>query len=113
MTRKCKTPAKVKAIMDFHVQQIEWITETLRVKRTVPIENQADHVKKSEDYWLGLAHGYNAMLESVLHEHNCYVGFVYVGATAVGFDGCEPFIPMVGVDHPEYASWRVRYLERT
>lgn len=113
MARKCKTPAKLLALIERHQGTMRHIDEVLRVKRMVPVENQANHIReKSEDYWIGLAHGHSAMLETALFEHNCYAGFHYVGSTPVVLDEDTSFLPSVGLEHPEYAAWRVSYLTR-
>lgn len=103
-----RTPAKVVELLSRHQQQMDHVEEVLRVKRTVPLENQAEHVKsRSEDYWIGIAHGASNMLESVLHEYKCYAGFHHVGPKTT-LDG-EPFHPWVNMGHPDYTSWRVSY----
>lgn len=113
MARKAKTPAKLLEVIKRHECAMAHISELLRVKRTVPIDNQAPHVRtSSEDYLRGLAHGNSAMLENMLFESNCYAGFSYIAETPVSFEGCPPFIPTIGPDHPEYTSWRVRYHSR-
>jgi hypothetical protein len=113
MSRKCKTPAKLIALLDRQQGVMRHVDEVLRVKRTAALENQAAHVReKPEDYWIGLAHGANNMVEAVLHEHNCYAGFYYQGLTPVKGAGVDDFLPRVGYDDPEYAAWRVKYMVR-
>lgn len=109
-----KTPAKIIALIKRHDAQMEYITEILRVKRTVPVENQAAHVRYGEDYWKGLAHGYSGMLENALHEHGCYAGFCYVGSNRMrAEDAGESWPNRVGIDDPDYESWRVSYQVRS
>jgi hypothetical protein len=113
MSRKCKTPAKVLELLKAQQEMMRWIDECLRVKSTVSVENQAAHVKnRSEDYWIGRAEGHNSMLETILHQHNCYAGFNYQAATPTFGDEGAPYYQIVNTQHPEYAPWRVQYYER-
>lgn len=110
-----KTPKHLLPLFDRHQALIEHVTEVLRVKRTVPLENQANYIKeKPEEYWIGLADGYNGLLESALHESKCYAGFCVIGATKVRVEGTESeyYYPSIGWDHPEYAGWRRQYYIR-
>lgn len=113
MPRKRKATPDVKRTIERHEAYIEWIEEVLRVKRTVPVEDQAKHVReKSEEYWIGLAHGASSMLEAMLHEFGCYAGFQHMSEkrTQRNQDGTvSTWREAVGPDHPEYTSWRVRY----
>lgn len=104
-----KTTKACRELMENQQDMIVYVTEILRVKRTVPLENQANHVKsKSEEYWIGLADGVNAMLENALFAAKCYAGFSYMGIPKQMPDGSIS-TEMVGPDHPEYAGWRRMY----
>jgi len=115
MAAKAKTPAKVIELMQCQQDTIAYVTDALRVKRTVPVENQADWVReRSEDYFKGMARGANTMLESVLSKFNCYAGFSYFGTTLTVFKTASlSFYPSIGPDHPEYEDWRVVYAVRS
>lgn len=108
MARKCKTPTLVKELAQSQVNYLNWVDECIRVKTTVPAENQADHIReKSADYYIGLADGMNNMLEVAMMRSNCYAGFQYVGLEKTLEE--TKYNPVVGPDHPEYAGWRRHY----
>ncbi len=107
-----KTPAKIANLITRHQDRIEWIADILRVKRTLPLENQADHVRdNSEDYWIGMAVGANATLEEALHEHKCYAGFMHVGEPKRNASGVTSWTGVKEGD-PEYADWRRHYFTK-
>ena len=113
MRRKRKTPPLILDMMKRQQVLMRHVDEVLRVKRTVPLENQMTHVReKSEDYWIGLADGHNTMLENMMLEYNCYAGFQNQGCTPVVLESGDSFYPWVDRDDPEYAGWRRVYFAR-
>lgn len=116
MTRKCKTPAKVRELINCHMGYVDHVDEMIRVKTTVPVENQAEHVRsKSVDFMEGMAVGFNQMLEAVLFEHNCYAGYMNVGHKQSRPDegpGVNYWSESVEPSHPDYADWRRHYFTR-
>ena len=105
-----KTPTRIRELLLRQSEQMDHISEILRVKRTVPVENQAPHVRnKSEDYWIGVAHGYNNMVEQVLFEHKCYAGFHTRAEKPVTLSTGESYYPWISSDQPGYEDWRVQY----
>lgn len=113
MSRKCKTPAKVLELMEQQQSHMRWITDLLHTKRTVPLENQADHVKENtQEYWIGIARGINMMLEVALMAHKCYAGFSYQARLPLVLANGESYIPTIGPNDADYASWRVKYIAR-
>jgi hypothetical protein len=110
MARK-KTPPHIVALIERHIDTMNWIDEVLRVKTTVPPEQQADHVRnKGMEYWEGVADGTNNTLENAMHTYGCYAGFQHVGPRV---ENCaNPFNPIVGPDHPDYKGWRRHYIVR-
>jgi hypothetical protein len=104
-----KTPARIKILMDQQQEMMRHVTQVLKTKRNVPLASQALWVREhSEDYFIGMAIGYNAMLENALMAHKCYAGFQYQVATSTErFD--KPFYENCGPKHPEFAEWRRSY----
>jgi len=116
MARKCKTPDKILELIKRHEAHIAYVDEMIRVKTTVPVENQAEHIRsKSIDYMEGLAVGANQMLENALFEYNCYAGFCYRGVPVTHRDeggGTYLVAPYVGPDNPDFKEWRRQYFTR-
>jgi len=119
-----KTPQIVKKLLAQHRARIAWIDDILRIKATVALENQAEHVRNhSVEYYEGMAWGANAVIEEVLSAHNCYHGFQNVGPIMLGVrkvngpslvreDENEAYtFPIVRHTDPTYQSWRRLYLE--
>ena len=106
MSKKSKTPeALARVIMERHAAQIAHTEELLRVKREVPVENQADHVRaKTEAEIVAFTNGYSACLEQVMHEFNCYAGFHWFGPKDA--DGGRR---VVSSESPDYLEWRRLY----
>lgn len=108
---KRKTPpALAEVIMTRQPAVIEHCEEMLRVKRTVAVENQADHVRdRSEAEMVAFVNGFNACLEAVMHEFNCYAGFHNYGP----MQGTDPRLGtarhQVAPGHPDYLEWRKLY----
>lgn len=114
MAQMKKTPKHLQALVNQAAAYAEHITEMIRVKTTVPLENQADHVReRTVEQMIGRAEGFNSAVESVLMEYGCYAGFHNVAATKVKIEGTDQaWYPPIGPDHPEYADWRRRYYTR-
>jgi len=108
-----KTPKYILGLMEYQQGVMSHVTEILRVKNDVPIENQTSYIReKSEDYWVGLADGANAMLEEALRRANCYAGFQNQAEKPVVLESGDSFIPWTRPDSPDYAGWRRQYLTR-
>lgn len=102
MARKT-TKAALVALERFR-NQINYLEEVIRVKTTVPIENQAAHVQeKSLDYWYGRIDGAVAQVEDALFDNNCYHGFHYVA---------KDWSTWTGPNSPEFAEYRRQYNTR-
>lgn len=111
MTRKKKTPPFMIEMLKRHAAGMDWVDEMIRVKMTVPVDSQANHIKDHDiDYFVGLADGQNAMMENALHSYGCYAGFQNVGPK-VTTDGVE-YRPWVGSAHSDYRGWRRVYCQR-
>lgn len=110
---KRKTPpALARVIMERQPEVIAHLEEMLRVKRTLPLDCQADHVKnRSEEEMVAFVNGFNACLEAVMHEFNCYAGFQNFGprTTANSLDGVSLSRTSVGPKDPDYLEWRKLY----
>lgn len=111
MARKKQTPTHLINLITRAIIHGEYVTEILRVKANVPVENQAEHVTRhTAEYWITLHEGYNTAVEDALHEYGCYHGFSYLVATPQTIDGSDQkFTPTCGPDHPEFAEWRRKY----
>lgn len=118
MAKRKTPPALARVIMERHPQVIEHLEEMLRVKRTLPADQQADHVRnKTEAEMVAWVEGFSACLEAVMHEFNCYAGFHNYGP--------KQFVPPVDLSvpatqrptyrqivpsrHPDYLEWRRLY----
>lgn len=108
-----KTPARLVAAIERHAGHMIHISEVLRVKRTVPAENQAGYLRdRSEDYWIGVAVGRSNALEEQLFEAKCYAGFNYIASNWETFeqDGVTHNVARsVSPNSPDFAEWRVQY----
>lgn len=115
MTRKRKTPDHLVKLVEDHARQLIWIDEVLRVKATVPVEDQGSHVRKSVEYWHARAEGMSNMLETALMNWNCYGGFGYRGEakSQLSDDGKLYTVrDWVGPQHAEFQEWRREYFTR-
>jgi hypothetical protein len=116
MSQKCSTPARLQSLIRQHTMNIENISDILRTKAHVALENQADFVKEhGAEYFEGQAAGMNAMLESALMEAHCYAGFHYFGEKKIHRDGegnVSTSYESVGPDHPQFREWRRFYYTR-
>jgi hypothetical protein len=107
MPRKKQTPPHIAELLARHDAQLDWVDEILATKARVPVENQAEHVKRPVEYWEGFAYGANSTVENLLMAYGCYRGFTYVGPK-VTLDG-KSYNPGVGLAHPDYKEWRRCY----
>lgn len=98
-----KTPKFVqKALEKFEARQLHY-AECLRVKRTLPPENQQLHIReKPEAFFEGMAEGNVAAMNELLMDNNCYHGFNYINA-----DGTPRRLDQDGPD------WLIRFYQRT
>lgn len=113
MAKRKTPPALARVIMERQPEIIAHCEEMMRVKRTLPLDCQADHVKnRTEAEMVAFVNGYNACLEAVMHEFNCYAGFQNYGPLRVikreGQPDCTARTGL-GPDHPDYLEWRKMY----
>lgn len=108
---KRKTPAPLaEVIMTRQPEVIAHLEEMLRVKRTVPAENQAPHVRdRSEAEMAAFVNGFNACLEVVMHEFNCYAGFHNYGLPKTSEKHLGTARHQVAPGDPEFEEWRKLY----
>jgi hypothetical protein len=84
--------------------------ELIRVKLTVPVENQAAHIQDGfPALWIARLQGQYVMLESMLHHGKCYAGYYFVNPN-VADDSSEPM--QIGIDNPAFAEWARHYVIR-
>lgn len=85
MSRKAKTPpALARVIMERHAAVIDHLDEMLHIKRTLPVDQQAPHIRdRTEAEMVAYVDGFNACLEAAMHEFNCYAGFSYAGPVRI------------------------------
>ena len=108
---KRKTPAKVVNLISRHLDTMDYIDECIRVKTTVPVENQGWHIQRtSVERMIGMADGANQMIEVTLFEHGCYAGYKNIGEKKT-INGCS-FREWAKLDDPNFADWRREYLTR-
>lgn len=114
--KKCKTPAALaRVLMERHPAIIEHTEEKLRVKRTIPVESQGEHIRaQSEGEMAAFAEGYAAALADVQHEFNCYAGFQHYGPAVRTIVSKPEEVPgtvrhSVSQDDGNYLSWRRLY----
>ena len=102
-----KTSAHALSLLQKYEDRMKNLEEILRIKSTVPEENQAPHVRdNSFDYYYGLIQGVVSMMDTILHEFNCYHGFYYVGPDRQLLE----HVPGQSItENPEYRKWRVSY----
>ncbi len=108
MARKTNKAAMV--ALDRFENQLKHFEEILRIKREVPVENQAAHVRdRGEDYWLGRIEGAVAQVEDALFDNKCYHGFGYIDSKGnwLTMDGLNRI-----TEHPEFKEWRRRYFTK-
>ena len=108
MARKTNKAALV--ALDRFENQLKHFEEILRIKREVPVKNQAAHVRdRSEDYWLGRIEGVVAQVEDALFDNKCYHGFGYIDSKGnwLTMDGLNRI-----TEHPEFKEWRRRYFTK-
>ena len=105
MTTKRKTPASLVEILANQQRAVAYTTESLYVKANIPIENQSELIRNaSKESIIAFMEGMNAMLEQVLTQFNCYVGFYYQKSSGLRLND---------ISSPDFAEWRRNYLVRT
>jgi predicted naringenin-chalcone synthase len=112
MAQRKRTPKHLKKLVEYAENHAMHVTEMIRVKLKIPVENQAEHVREASiEALIARQQGFNSAVEAVLMEYGCYAGFSYLAATPQWIAGTEDgsFVPSVGPDHAEYAEWRRRY----
>lgn len=114
MAQRKKTPKHlVELIEQFH-QYRDHMEERMRVKITVPEENQADHVRETSiDRSIGMVTGAWVMLEAALMAYGCYAGYMHVGPAVKQADGTIRREGHVPVGSDVYADWCRTYFVRT
>lgn len=117
MSRKRKTPKELaRVIMERYVAMIEMTEERIRVKREVPVENQADHIRNTtEAEMVARMEGYSSCLEDTMHEFNCYGGFHNYGPKVQHVeDGKIVYSGRHSVSEKDadYLPWRKLYYTR-
>ena len=105
MSQKKNTPKHLVELIERHANYVDHVEERIRVKATVPVENQADHIRNGNpDLWIGRAEGFWVALEAALMAYGCYAGYMNVGFKKRHADGSTSR-ESVGPDHPEYRDW--------
>lgn len=114
-----KTPKALREAIADYDRAVEYTEELIRVKTTIPVENQAQHVRDgSPEVWIARLEGQWVMLESMLHRAHCYAGFQYLGPKVYQLiEGSAPpqYISVrysIGCDHPDFAPWRRTYFTK-
>lgn len=117
MPRKRKTPDHLRALIQNQAHFMNHTDELIRVKLEVPVENQAEHVRKGTvEQFIARAEGVNLLLERALCDWGCYAGFMYLGKPVRVRDEGSGFTirhESVGTDHPEFQEWRRCYFTRS
>lgn len=120
MSKRKTPPALAEVIMYRQPEVVKATEERLRVKALYG--NNPDHiaewlVNKTEAEIVSFMEGYNACLEAVMHEFNCYAGFHWYGPEkdAEPVDLSVPAHQRAKVrtqvrgDDPEFRDWRKLY----
>jgi hypothetical protein len=111
MSQKRKTPKYLAEMIQRHADYVDYAEERIRVKTTVPVENQAEHIQRVTVAEIeGQVTGYWVALEAALMAYGCYAGFMYVGEKKRE-NGANCWIS-VKPDHPEFREWRRHYFTR-
>ena len=107
-----KTPQRLVKMISRHIEYLDHVDEMIRVKTTVPVENQAWHIQNSTVEFLeGCAMGACMMLDHALADSNCYAGFMYVGPSKRSADG-SAYAESVTATNPEFKEWRRHYFTK-
>jgi hypothetical protein len=105
-----RTPNTVRLMLENHRNRLAYIDECLRVKATVPVENQAAHIRDNPvEHFVGMAWGANVTIEELLFAHKCYHGYRYAGPIQQ-INGVNHY-PHVSTKHPDFREWRRLYME--
>ena len=107
-----KTPQRLVKMIRRHIEYLNHIDEMIRIKTTVPVENQAQHIQNGTvEFWEGCAMGAGSMLNTALNDANCYAGFMYVGEPKRAADGSRYAVSVTAAD-PEFKEWRRHYFTK-
>lgn len=82
-----KSPKYIVHAVETHSRAVEYCKELIRVKHTVPVENQAQHIQDGfPALWIARVEGQALMLEDMLFNANCYNGFHYTSPETYEWD---------------------------
>lgn len=93
-----KATKLVKHMVDRHIEVVKHYTNVIAAKERG--DENPFYKDKSISHFESLATGQAMMLETLLHESGCYMGFQHVNKNLAG---------PIKDDHPEYAEWRRIY----
>lgn len=112
MAQRKKTPKHLVELIQRHADYVDFANERIRVKTTVPEENQAEHIRSITVAEIeGQATGYWVAVESALMAYGCYAGYSYVGHKQTDSDkGGVWTYPKPG--DTDFAEWRRLYRAR-
>lgn len=112
MAQRKKTPKHLIELIQRHEDYVDFANERIRVKTTVPIENQAPHLHDlTVAEIVAQATGYWVAVEAALMAYGCYAGFHYVGHKVSDGHG-KAHWTYVHPGDPEFAEWRRCYYIR-
>ena len=98
------TPEHCNALIHYHTDTIDVCTREIMRLDAEPVSAALRDVA----YWMGVANGINAMLDTELRRCDCFAGFMHMGLPQTNDQGL-PFSESVKPDHPEFAEWRRHY----
>lgn len=112
-----KTPKLLVESIAEYDRAVEHTEEMIHVKETLPLENQAPHIRAgSPEIWIARLEGQWVMLESLLHRAHCYAGFMYVSKPVRQLQADDGTVSTarygVGPDHAEYRDWARTYFTK-
>jgi hypothetical protein len=112
MAQRKKTPKHLVEFIQRHEDYVDYANERIRVKTTVPVENQGDHIKRITVAEIeGQATGYWVAVEAALMAYGCYAGYSYVGRKVSDGHG-KAHWTYVKPGDPDFAEWRRVYYVR-
>lgn len=110
MAQTKRTPKHLRELIQRHDEFINYCEERIAAKTTVPVENQAAHIRQTTvECIVGQAEGAWVMLEAALMAYGCYAGYSNFGLKQTNADGAA-HRSSVTPGHPEYRDWfRIYY----
>lgn len=112
-TRKCLTPKPLaRVIMDRQPEVIARLEENLRKKAQAQAAGDEWLATRTEGELVAFMEGYNACLETVMHEFNCYAGFNNYGPQVPQTENDGSVTKSrraIGPSDPDYLAWRKLY----